>query len=45
MGSIRVFAAAKESGRKLSVVTAYDAWTARLLAIRPWMRSWSATAR
>jgi 3-methyl-2-oxobutanoate hydroxymethyltransferase len=35
MGSIRVFAAAKESGRKLSVVTAYDAWTARLLADTP----------
>lgn len=32
MTSIRDFAAAKAAGRKIAVVTAYDAWSARLLA-------------
>ncbi len=32
MASIRAFAAAKTEGRKLVVVTAYDTWSARLLA-------------
>jgi 3-methyl-2-oxobutanoate hydroxymethyltransferase len=35
MSSIRDFAAAKASGRKLVIVTAYDAWSARLLAEAP----------
>lgn len=35
MSSIRDFAAAKASGRKLVMVTAYDAWSARLLADSP----------
>src|SRR5882672_6503236 len=35
MSSVRDFAAAKTSGRKLALVTAYDAWTARLLADAP----------
>ncbi len=33
--SIRDFAAAKAAGRKIAVVTAYDAWSARLLATSP----------
>ena len=33
--SIRLFAAAKSAGRKLVMVTAYDAWSARLLADQP----------
>ncbi len=33
--SIRDFAAAKAAGRKLVIVTAYDAWSARLLADQP----------
>ena len=35
MPSIRDFAAAKAAGRKLVVVTAYDHWSARLLADTP----------
>lgn len=35
MASIRQFAAAKSTGQKLVVVTAYDAWSARLLADAP----------
>ncbi len=35
MGNIRDFAAARERQRKLVVVTAYDAWSARLLAEAP----------
>ena len=35
MPSIREFAAAKANGHKLVVVTAYDAWSARLLADAP----------
>lgn len=35
MPSIREFAAAKAEGRKLVMVTAYDAWSARLLADAP----------
>lgn len=35
MTSIRDFAAAKAEHRKLALVTAYDAWTARLLAGAP----------
>jgi 3-methyl-2-oxobutanoate hydroxymethyltransferase len=35
MKSVREFAAAKAEGRKIVVVTAYDAWTARLLADSP----------
>ena len=35
MSSIRDFAAAKADRRKLALVTAYDAWTARLLADAP----------
>jgi len=35
MPSIRDIAKAKQEGRKLAMVTAYDAWTARLLAETP----------
>ncbi len=35
MSSIRDFAAAKADRRKLALVTAYDAWSARLLAAAP----------
>ncbi|HYP17266.1 MAG TPA: 3-methyl-2-oxobutanoate hydroxymethyltransferase [Opitutus sp.] len=35
MPSIRNFASAKHEGRKIVVVTAYDAWSARLLADAP----------
>ncbi len=35
MPSIRDFAAAKTAGRKLVIVTAYDAWSARILAESP----------
>ena len=35
MSSVRDFAAAKAAGRKLALVTAYDAWTARLLSNAP----------
>lgn len=35
MSSILEFAAAKTAGRKLVIVTAYDAWSARLLADAP----------
>jgi 3-methyl-2-oxobutanoate hydroxymethyltransferase len=35
MPSIRAFAAAKSSGRKLVMVTCYDTWSARLLAGTP----------
>src|SRR3954470_12283813 len=35
MPTIRDFAAAKAARRPLSVVTAYDAWSARLLATTP----------
>ena len=35
MASIRIFSAAKAAGRKLVLVTAYDAWSARLLAEAP----------
>ncbi|MBI5380768.1 MAG: 3-methyl-2-oxobutanoate hydroxymethyltransferase [Opitutae bacterium] len=35
MPSIREFATAKSAGRKLVVVTSYDAWSARLLAETP----------
>jgi 3-methyl-2-oxobutanoate hydroxymethyltransferase len=35
MPSIREFAAAKAAGRKLALVTAYDAWSARLLDDAP----------
>jgi 3-methyl-2-oxobutanoate hydroxymethyltransferase len=35
MNSIREFAAAKAAGRKIVLVTAYDAWTARLLRDTP----------
>ena len=35
MKSVRDFAAAKAEGRKIVMVTAYDAWTARVLAAAP----------
>jgi len=35
MKTVREFAAAKAEGRKIVMVTAYDAWTARLLADAP----------
>lgn len=35
MASIREFAAAKTSGRKLVMVTSYDAWSARILSETP----------
>lgn len=35
MKTIREFAAAKAEGRKIVVITAYDAWSARLLAEAP----------
>ena len=35
MNTVREFAAAKTTGRKIVVVTAYDAWTARLLRDTP----------
>ncbi|HVU23068.1 MAG TPA: 3-methyl-2-oxobutanoate hydroxymethyltransferase [Opitutus sp.] len=35
MKSVREFAAAKSAGRKIVVVTAYDAWSARLLRDTP----------
>jgi 3-methyl-2-oxobutanoate hydroxymethyltransferase len=35
MPSIRLFAAAKSTGKKLVMVTAYDTWSAKLLAATP----------
>ena len=35
MASIRDFASAKNEGRKLVMVTCYDAWSAKLLADAP----------
>lgn len=35
MTSVREFAQAKAEGRRISMVTAYDAWTARLVAASP----------